>query len=102
MTYDENFIARMKDWAILGLYPPQIAERMNLEGTERQIFLCNILDPEHPLAKEYWKAKQHQEEDLDAALQSAASAGDPKALALAYDVADRRTYNKLAKELFGI
>ena len=85
-TYDDNFVARMKDFAVLGLHPPQIAERMGLIGETRCAFLQHITDPEHPLAKEYWKVREHHSDDLSAALTTAAMTGDPKALKLAYDV----------------
>lgn len=101
-TYDKDFIAKVKDLAVLGLFPPQIAERLGLVGEDRRTFLHNITDYEHPLCKEYWKSRQNQEEDLEAALQTAAMNGDPKALALAYEVKERRQYDKLAHELFGI
>lgn len=101
-TYDDNFIARMKDWAVLGLYPPQIAERMGLVGEFRHRFLAHIQDPEHPLAKEYWKARDNHSDDLAAALTSSAMAGDPKALKLAYEVEKQREIDALRHELFGL
>lgn len=101
-TYDDNFIAQMKDYAVLGLYPPQIAERMGLKGEIRRRFLVNISDYEHPLAKEYWKARERHSEDLSAALATAAMTGDPKALTLAYQVEKQREIDALRLELFGI
>jgi len=101
-TYPSDFIARVKDFAILGLYPPQIAERMQLCGVERALFLKNITDPDHPLSKEYWKAREHREEDLDAALQTACMTGDPKALTLAYELNEQKRIDKLKSELFGL
>lgn len=101
-TYDKDFIDRVKDLAILGLYPPQIAERLGLVGIERAIFLKNMVDPDHPLCKEYWKTREHREEDLDAALQTACMSGDPKALKLAYELKLQSRVDALKKELFGL
>lgn len=101
-TYDQDFIARVKDLAILGLYPPQIAERLGMVGIERAVFLKNITDPDHPLCKEYWKTREHREEDLDAALQTACMSGDPKALTLAYELNEQKRIDKLKSELFGL
>lgn len=101
-TYDENFVARMKDFAVLGLHPPQIAERMGLSGEERRAFLRHITDYEHPLSKEYWKARESHSEDLSAALATSAMSGDPKALKLAYEVEKQREIDALRVELFGV
>lgn len=101
-TYDKAFIARVNDLAILGLYPPQIAERLGLIGSERALFLKHISDPDHPLCKEYWKTREHREEDLDAALQTACMTGDAKALSLAYEMNGQRRVDLLKKELFGL
>lgn len=102
VTYEKDFIDRVKDLAILGLYPPQIAERLGIVGVERALFLKNITDPDHPLCKEYWKTREHREEDLDAALQTACMTGDPKALTLAYELKQQQRINKLKAELFGL
>ena len=102
VTYEQDFIARVKDLAILGLYPPQIAERLGIVGLERALVLKNITDPDHPLCKEYWKTTQHREEDLDAALQTACMTGDPKALMLAYELNEQKRIDKLKSELFGL
>lgn len=100
--YLPEFISKMKDYAVLGLYPEQIAERMNLIGEERRKFLRDITDIEHPLCKEYWKSRSNHEEDLAAALSSAALSGDPKALDLAYELEHVKKVESLKKELFGI
>lgn len=102
VTYEKDFIDRVKDLAILGLYPPQIAERLGIVGVERALFLKNITDPDHPLCKEYWKTREHREEDLDAALQTACMTGDPKALTLAYGLKQQQRIDKLKAELFGL
>lgn len=101
-TYDDNFIARMKDFAVLGLHPPQIAERMGLQGEIRHRFLANIQDPEHPLARQYWAARDNHSDDLAAALTTSAMSGDPKALKLAYEVEKQREIDTLRHQLFGI
>lgn len=101
-TYDDNFLARMKDLAVLGLYPPQIAERMGLAGELRRKFLANMQDPEHPLAKEYRKVRENHTDDLAAALASSAMSGDPKALKLAYEVEKQREIDALRHQLFGL
>lgn len=101
-TYDKDFIARMKDLAVLGLWPSQIAERLGLQGTERARFLEDITDYEHPLCREYHNSRGNYEDDLDAALQTRCMSGDPKALKIAYELRQQDRVNKLTQELFGI
>lgn len=100
--YSEDFIARMKDLAVIGLSPAQIAERMGLEGLERSNFLNSITKDDHPLHKEYFQSYRHYQEDMDAALSMSALSGDPKALRLAYELNRQNTVDDLKKELFGI
>lgn len=101
-VYTEDFIARMKDLAVIGLSPAQIAERMGLEGLERSKFLYNITKEDHPLHKEYFQSYRHYQEDIDAALNTSALIGDPKALRLAYELNHKDKVDDLKKELFGI
>lgn len=101
-VYTKDFIARMKDLAVIGLSPAQIAERMGLEGIDRSSFLHNITQEDHPLHKEYFLASRHYHEDMDAALSTSALFGDPKALRLAYELNHQNKVDDLKKELFGI
>lgn len=100
--YSEGFVARMKDFAVLGLGPVQIAERMMLEGEERRRFLRDVTTHDHPLRTEYLRSKSHGEEDLASALIDSAAGGDAKALKLAYEVEHQRKVDSVKKELFGI
>lgn len=101
-TYDEQFVARMKDFAVLGLGPEQIAERMELAGDERRDFLFAITQDNHPIRIAYLEARQHHEDDLDAALETVALSGDASALDLAFRVRKERRYEQVLNELFGI
>lgn len=101
-TYDEDFVARLKDWAVMGLEPAQIAERMGLVGEERRDFLFAVTQPKHPLQIAYRDARGHHEDDLDSALENAAVAGDPFALDIAFKERRSRGYEQLLNELFGI
>lgn len=100
--YEEDFVARAKDFAVLGLEPIQIAERMELCGKRREEFLHDAADPKHPLHLLLFEARQRGDDDLDAALMTAACSGDIDALDLAYKVNQMRTYEQVRKELFGI
>ena len=73
--YEKEFIARVKDLAVLGLYPSQIAERLELVGDM---------------------------DDLDAALNTSAFTGDPKALRLNYELNRQNRLDLLKQKLFGI
>lgn len=100
--YTEEFIARMKDLAVIGLSPAQIAERMGLEDYERQRFIRDASDEEHPLGKEYCKSSRHYLEDIDAALNLAAVRGDAKALRLEYELRHQDRVDDLKRKLFDI
>lgn len=101
-TYDEAFIARCKDLAVLGLQPSQIAERLGLTGIDRTNFLFDCTNKLHPLHQLVFEAYQHSEDDLDAALTTMAVSGDTDALKLAYQVNETNKFNELKKKLFGI
>ncbi len=100
--YTEEFISKMKDFAVIGLSPSQIAERMGLEGMERQRFFEHVTTDGHPLCREYRLAAMHHVEDIDAALNTAAITGDPKALRLEYELRRQDKIDSVKKELFGI
>lgn len=100
--YTENFIKTMKDYAVIGLSPVQVAERMGLEGIERIKFLEDVTDDNHPLYREYFLSARHHREDIDAALNTAAITGDPKALRLEYELRRQDKIDSVKKELFGI
>ena len=100
--YDEEFIARAKDFAVLGLQPPQIAERMGLEGKERENFLFDCTNTLHPLHQLLNIAYAHGDDDIDAALITIACSGDVDALELAFKKRDQDQYRHLRKQLFGI
>lgn len=100
--YTEEFIARAKDFAVLGLQPIQIAERLELRGKERDDFLqavCNKNSPLHLLINIAYANGGH---DLDAALTMAAVSGDVDALELAIKKRDQERYFELRMKLFGI
>lgn len=101
-TYDEEFIARVKDLAVIGLYPVQIAERLNLMGRERLEFLMDICSKKHPLHKEYLISRSHREDDMEAALTEMAAAGDIDALELDAKLTWKRGVDNVKKELFDV
>lgn len=100
--YEKEFIARVKDLAVLGLYPSQIAERLELSGEFRRRFLEDIVNIDHPLHKEYVHSRKHHTDDLDAALNTSAFTGDPKALRLNYELNRQNKLDLLKHDLFGI
>lgn len=101
-TYDEGFVARVKDFAVIGLYPVQIAERLGLEGTDRQEFLRDICSKKHPLHEEYLISRAHREQDLDASLNELAAAGDVDALELEAHIRFKKDVDNLKMELFDV
>lgn len=101
-VYDDEFIARCKDLAVLGLQPSQIAERLGLQGTERRDFIFDCTDRLHTLHQLVFAAYQHSEDDIQAALTTTACSGDVLALDLAYRVRERAELDDLKKKLFGI
>lgn len=100
--YEPELVQKVKDLAVIGLCPAQIAERLGLVGEPRRKFLADIVDGGHPLGKEYYKSRKHYQEDIDAALSSSAMTGDPKALRLNYELLRQNRIDMLKKELFGI
>lgn len=101
-TYDESFVNEAKDYAVLGLQPVQIAERMGLEGRQREDFLFDCTNELHPLHRLLNLAYQHGEADIDAALTTMAVSGDVDALELAIKKREQDKYLQLRKKLFGI
>lgn len=101
-TYDEEFVARVKDFAVIGLYPAQIAERLGLEGQDRQEFLRDICSKKHPLHEEYLISRAHREQDLDASLNELAAAGDVDALELEAHIRFKKDVDNLKMELFDV
>lgn len=100
--YDEAFIARAKDFAVLGLQPPQIAERMGLAGKQREDFLFDCTNPIHPLHLLLNIAYDNGDADIDAALITIACSGDVDALELAIKKREQDKYLNLRAQLFGI
>ena len=97
--YDDAFIERAKDFAVLGLQPMQIAERMGLVGEERENFLFDCTNTLHLLLN---IAYNHGEDDLDAALTTVAVGGDVDALELALKKREEDRYLRLRLKLFGV
>ena len=100
--HTEEFTNQVKDWAVMGLVPRQIAERLGLEGEERRAFMVAIMTDKHPLHEAYITARQHGIEDADTALITLADAGDTDALELLYKVRWQDNVNKVKKELFDV
>lgn len=102
VQYSEGFISKAKDYAVLGLQPPQIAERLGLKGKKRENFLFDCTNPLHPLHILLKIAYQNGADDLDAALITTACSGDVDALELALKKREDDKYLTLRKQLFGI
>lgn len=100
--YSEEFMKEAADYAVLGLQPQQIAERMGLEGRARENFLWDATNPLSPLHELIHLAYEHGEGDLDAALITLAVSGDVDALELALKKREQDKYLQLRKTLFGI
>lgn len=99
--YGEEFVAKCKDLAVLGLRPPQIAERLGLLGKERENFLFDCTSELHPLHVLLNLAYAHGEDDIDAALITIACSGDVDALELAMKKRNEDKYLELRADLFG-
>lgn len=101
-TYDDEFVAAVKDYAVMGLHPRQIAERMNLTGLLRRDFLMDIASKCHPLHEAYLMSRAHGEEDPIATLVTIADAGDTSALELLSKINRQAAIDQLKKELFDV
>lgn len=100
--YSQEFIAQVKDYAVMGLHPRQIAERMNLEGAERRDFLLDIASKAHPLHEAWLLSRAHSDEDPLATLVTLADGGDTDALELLTKVNWQSKVDNLKKDLFDI
>lgn len=100
--YTEEFCKEAADYAVLGLQPTQIAERMGLTGRARENFLFDCTNPLSPLHEVIRLAYEHGDDDIDAALITMAVSGDVDALELAIKKREQDRYLSLRKELFGI
>lgn len=100
--YEQSFVEQAKDYAVLGLQPIQIAERMGLEGKQREDFLFDCTNKLHPLHVLLNLAYHHGEADIDAALITVAVSGDVDALELAIKKREQDRYLQLRRQLFGI
>ena len=101
-TYDEDFVARVKDLAVIGLYPVQIAERLGLQGRQRLEFLMDICSKKHPLHEEFLISRANRDGDMDAALTEMAAAGDIDALELDAKIRWRQGVENIKTELFDV
>lgn len=101
-TYDKEFVARVKDFAVIGLYPVQIAERLGLVGKDRLEFLRDICSKQHPLHEEYLLSWANREQDLEASLNELAAAGDIDALKLESYIRFHKDVDNLKMELFDV
>lgn len=100
--YEKEFIDQAKDYAVLGLQPVQIAERMGLEGKQREDFLFDCTNKLHPLHLLLNIAYHHGEADIDAAIITMAVSGDVDALELAIKKREQDKYLQLRQKLFGL
>lgn len=101
-TYDDDFVAKVKDLAVIGLYPIQIAERLGLLGSERLGFLIDINSKKHPLHEAFLLSRAHREDDMNAALTDMAASGDVDALELDAKLQWRTGVESLKHELFDV
>lgn len=101
-TYDDEFVGTVKDYAVMGLHPRQIAERMKLTGMQRRDFLMDIVSKCHPLHEAYLLSRTHGEEDPRATLVTIADAGDTSALDLLSRIDRQASIDRLKKDLFDI
>lgn len=102
ITYDDDFVDKVRDLAVIGLYPVQIAERLGMTGRFRQRFLQDICDKKHRLYEVYRISKEHRESDIEASVNELASAGDIEALKLKSSIQYHNDVDNLKNELFGL
>ena len=100
--YTDEFIQQVKDLAVIGLLPVQIAERLDLRGELRRDFLFDINSKHHPLHAAFLETEAHYEGDVLGAIQNLAAGGDTFAQATWAQLNRERQVNKLKSELFGI
>lgn len=100
--HTEEFTNQVKDLAVMGLTPRQIAERLGLEGEERQEFLMAVTNPNHPLHEAYKLSKEHAEADPYNTLATLADGGDTDALELLAKVNLQRRLDNVKKDLFDL
>ena len=100
--YSDEFISKVKELAVIGLLPVQIAERLGLEGDERRDFLLDATSREHPLYTAYLASLANYEGDVTGAIQTLAAGGDTKAQETWLQLNFNRRVDKLKRELFGI
>jgi len=100
--HTEEFTNQVKDLAVMGLVPRQIAERLGLEGAERRDFMRAIMSDSHPLHDAYITARQHGIEDADTSLVALADSGNTDALELLYKVRFQNRVDAVKKELFDL
>lgn len=102
ITYDDDFIDKVRDLAIIGLYPVQIAERLGMTGRFRQRFLQDICNKKHRLYEVYRISKEHREYDIEASVNELASAGDVEAIKLQSSIRYHNELDALKNELFDV
>ncbi|MGM9763348.1 MAG: hypothetical protein ACI3ZQ_04950 [Candidatus Cryptobacteroides sp.] len=102
IAYSDEFIQKIRDYAVLGLYPSQIAERMGLIGEARRKFLEDIHTENNPLHVAYSISFDSYKGDIDGALNSAALTGDSNALRIVYELNQQDRVDQLKQDLFGI
>ena len=100
--YTDEFIAQVRDLAVIGLLPVQIAERLKLEGSLRRDFLFDINSSGHPLYSAFYAAQSNYEDDVMGAIQNLAAGGDTKAQETWVELNFNRRVDRLKMDLFGI
>lgn len=100
--YSDEFIMKVRDLAVIQLTPSQIAERLELVGSDRRNFLIDINQKLHPLYAAYWTALKDGLADITDALHNAAVYGETDAIELSLKVRKDTEIEELKKTLFNV
>lgn len=100
--YSDEFILKVRDLAVIQLTPSQIAERLELVGSDRRNFLIDINQKLHPLYAAYWTALKDGLADITDALHNAAVCGETDAIELSLKVRKDIRIEELKKTLFNV
>lgn len=79
-----------------------VASAFELEGQDRETFICDLTNPTTDLCKAYQAGLEEAGRDLNTALQNQAVNGDVDAAKLIYERNLQAEVDEMKRELFGI
>ncbi len=100
--YDDEFCERVKELAMSQLTPSMIADRLELQGNIRKVFLHDISNPLHAVGAAFRLGLGAGYQDIMDSLHSGAVAGDPDCAIVLLKAQEDQKIADLKKELFGV